>query len=71
MDVAGVQNARLGLVYLWQGTTLDSPLAQAVSSRASAAKDPRTRDFGLRGLMTDLLRKGRGRRRIRRLRGDA
>ena len=30
MDVAGMQNARLGAIYLWQGTTLDSPLAKTV-----------------------------------------
>ena len=30
MDVAGMQNARLGAIYLWQGTTMKSPLAKAV-----------------------------------------
>lgn len=30
MDVAGMQNARLGAIYLWQGTKHKSPLAETV-----------------------------------------
>jgi len=37
MDVAGMQNARLGVIYLWQGTTVESPLANVILSGAMGA----------------------------------
>lgn len=37
MDAAGMQNARLGVIYLWQGTTVDSPLASVILSGVMGA----------------------------------
>jgi hypothetical protein len=54
MDIAGMQNARLGAIYLWQGVNYKSPLADAVIGGAMTSvsgilgtKDINVAQFGL------------------------
>lgn len=54
MDVAGLQNARLGVLYLWQGVKYKSPLAEAVIggtmtavSGITGTQDINVAEFGL------------------------
>jgi hypothetical protein len=71
MDVEGMNNARLGAVYLWQGVNVKSPLADAVLggvmtsvSGILGTKDINVAEFGLgvevMGMAADSRSKGSG-----------